>query len=219
LTKETDYVKIQTNEQKNIHSDTKAWYAAGVKRQEQSRFERGDLIMGITIVFYTLTGNNKVLADAIAKQLSAEMVQITEKKPRKTSKIMFDTIFHRSPKVNPSPSELQKRGTLLFVSPVWIGKAASPLRPYLKYLKTHPQTYAFASISGGALNTNPGLQEDLAKWSGAKPAAFTDLHIADLLPQSPKPTMKDTSAYHLGIAEAEKLAGIVAASVRNAKLV
>jgi hypothetical protein len=181
--------------------------------------ERGDLIMGITIVFYTLTGNNKALADAIAKELSAELVQVTEKKPRNSGKIMFDIIFHRSPKVNPSPSELQKGGTLLFVAPVWMGKAASPLRPYLKYLKTHPQPYAFASISGGALNTNPGLQEDLAKWAGAKPAAFTDLHIADLLPQSPKPTMKDTSAYRLKNTETKKLAGIVAASVRTAKLV
>jgi hypothetical protein len=172
--------------------------------------------MGITIVYYTLTGNNKVLADVLAKKLSAEMVRVTEKRSRKTGKIIFDAIFHRSPKVNPSPSGLQNKGNLLFIAPVWLGKVASPLRPYLKYLKEHPQPYAFASISGGALNTNPGLQKDLQKWAGAKPSAFIDLHIADLLPQSPKPTMKDTSAYHLESAEAEKLAEIVAASIKNA---
>lgn len=175
--------------------------------------------MGITIVYYSLTGNNKALADAVAKELSAVLVRVTEKKSRKTGKIMFDTIFNRSPKVYPSPNDLQDRGSLLFIAPVWMGKAASPLRPYLKNLKKHPQPYAFASISGGALNPNPKLQEDLQKWAGAKPAAFADLHIADLLPKNPKPTLKDTSAYHLDNTEAEKLAGIVAASVKNGKLV
>jgi hypothetical protein len=176
-------------------------------------------MMGITIVYYTLTGNNKVLADALAKELSAEMIRVTEKKSRKTGKIIFDMIFNRSPKVYPSPSELLGRGNLLFIAPVWMGKAASPLRPYLKNLKKHPQPYAFASISGGALNPNPKLQDDLQKWAGAKPDLCTDLHIADLLPKNPKPTMKDTSAYRLENEQAEKLAGIVAASVRNAKLV
>lgn len=174
--------------------------------------------MGITIVYYTLTGNNKALAEALAKELSADLVRVTEKKTRKTGKIILDMIFNRCPKAYPSPSELQGRGNLLFIAPVWMGKVASPLRPYLKNLKKHPQPYAFACISGGALNPNPKLQEDLEKWAGAKPAAFADLHIADLLPQNPKPTMKDTSAYRLENAQAEKLAGIVAASVRNAKL-
>ncbi|HWT76427.1 MAG TPA: hypothetical protein VN258_17145 [Mobilitalea sp.] len=172
--------------------------------------------IGIGVVSYSLTGNNGKLADAVAEALPAEHVTILETKPRKTGTIMLDMILNRTPQVQPLPSELEQYERILFVAPVWMGMAASPLRPYLKYLKEHPKPYAFASISGGAMNTNPKLAEDLVKRAGTKPTAFIDLHIADLLPTEPKPTMKDTSNYRLKDAEISKLTGIIAASVKNA---
>lgn len=96
------------------------------------------------------------------------------------------------------------------------GQAASPLRAYLNYLSGNPRPFAFATICGGALNANPGLEEDLEKRAGAKPAVVVDLHIADLLPPEPKPTMKDTSAYRLSGAEVSKLAGVIADSAKSA---
>lgn len=171
--------------------------------------------MNIAVVSYSLTGNNGALAAAVAKELSAVHIKISEEKPRKMSTIILDMLFNRTPRVRPLPSELEKYEGILFIAPVWMGKAASPLRAYFKHLKAHPQPYAFASISGGALNTNPKLAEDLEKRAGAKPMAFVDLHIADLLPPEPKPMMKDTSAYRLSDAETLKLAGIIAASVET----
>ncbi|MCR4434640.1 MAG: hypothetical protein QHH06_00040 [Clostridiales bacterium] len=172
--------------------------------------------MSIAVVSYSLTSNNGALAAAVAKALSAEHVKILEEKPRKTGAIILDMILNRTRRVQPLASELEKYERILFIAPVWMGKVASPLRAYLKHLKAHPQPYAFASISGGALNTNPELADDLEKRAGAKPIAFVDLHIADLLPPEPKPTMKDTSAYRLSDAELSKLAGVIAASVKNA---
>jgi hypothetical protein len=172
--------------------------------------------MSIAIVSYSFTGNNGALAAAVAKALSAEHIKISEGKPRKTIAIILDMILNRTPRVQPYPSELEKYERILFIAPVWMGKVASPIRAYLKHLKTRPQLYAFASISGGALNTNPKLGDDLEKRAGAKPIACIDLHIADLLPPEPKPTMKDTSAYRLNEADISKLAGIIVASVKNA---
>jgi len=172
--------------------------------------------MSIAVVSYSLTGNNGALAVAVATELSAVLIKISEEKPRKTGAIILDMILNRTPRVQPFPSELEKYERILFIGPVWMGKVASPLRAYLKHLKTRPQPFAFASISGGALNTNPELADDLEKRAGAKPMAFVDLHIADLLPPEPKPTMKDTSAYRLNDADISKLAGIIAASVKNA---
>jgi len=65
------------------------------------------------------------------------------------------------------------------------------------------------------MNTNPKLADDLAKRAGAKPVAFVDLHIADLLPPEPKPTRKDSSAYRLNDAEISRLVEIIADFVRN----
>ncbi len=172
--------------------------------------------MRVAVISYSLTGNNSALASAVAKVLSAEHIEISEKKPRKMGAIMLDMIFNRTPPVQPFPIELEKYERILFIAPVWMGKVASPLRAYLQHLKAHPQPYAFASISGGALNTNPDLAGDLEKRTGAKPITFIDLHIVDLLPSEPKPAMKDTSAYRLSESEISKLTGVIAASVKNA---
>lgn len=165
---------------------------------------------------YSLTGNNGTLAAAVAKALSAEHIEILEEKPRKMGAIILDMILNRTPRVQPLPAVLEQYERILFIAPVWMGKVASPLRAYLKHLKVHPQPYAFASISGGALNTNPKLADDLEKRARTKPVVFIDLHITDLLPTEPKPTMKDTSAYRLNDAEISKLARVIAASVKNA---
>lgn len=171
--------------------------------------------MNIAVVSYSHTGNNGALAAAVAKELSAVHIKISEEKPRKMSTILLDMLFNRMPKVKPFPSELGKYEGILFIAPVWMGKASAPLRAYFKHLKTHPQPYAFASISGGALNPNPKLAEDIESRVGARPRALVDLHIADLMPQEPKPKMKDTSAYRLNDAEVLKLAGVIAASVKT----
>lgn len=172
--------------------------------------------MNIAVVYYSLTGNNGALAVAVAKELSAVPVKVSEKKHRKTGTIIWDMILNRTPRVQPLPHELDKYDKVLFVAPVWMGKTASPLRDYLKHLKKHPQPYGFASISGGALNLNPGLANDLEKRTGAKPMAFIDLHITDFLPPEPRPTMKATSAYRLSGTEISEIAERIAASVKNA---
>ena len=165
--------------------------------------------MKTVVVSYSLTGNNEALADAAAKALPADHIKITEAKNRKAGDILLDMIFGRTPSVQPAPAVLDSYEQILFLAPVWMGKAASPLRAYLKYLKKHPKKYAFASISGGALNDNPKLADDLIKRVGTKPAVLVDQHIADLLPAAPKPTTKDTSAYRLNDIDKTKLSGIL----------
>lgn len=171
--------------------------------------------MKIAVVSYSLTGNNDALGASVAKELSAEHIKITETKQRTTVSIVLDMIFNRTPRVQPMPAALAKYERILFVGPVWMGRSASPFRAYFRYLKAHPKPYAFASISGGALNTNPKLADDLKKRAGTAPAAFVDLHIADLLPPDPKPTTKDTSAYRLNGDDITNLTGIVVHAVRD----
>jgi hypothetical protein len=158
--------------------------------------------MKTIIVSYSLTGNNDALAAAAAQALAADHIRITGPKQRKTGVILLDRMFGRTPRTQPSPEVLSGYERILFVAPVWMGIAASPLRACLAYLKKHPKTYAFASISGGALGVNTKLLE---KRTGLKPAAVIDQHIAALLPQEAKPTTKDTSGYRINAAETARL--------------
>ncbi|MCE3200122.1 flavodoxin family protein [Paenibacillus sonchi] len=153
--------------------------------------------MNIAVISYSFTGNNKSLAGSVAKELSAEHIQISEPKTRTMGSIALDMMFSRTPQVQPAPETMERYDLLLFFGPVWMGHVAAPLRAYLKYLKSHPQRYGFLSISGGADGSNPKLTGDLRKRAGADPAVLIDLHIADLLPNREKTVRKDTSAYRL----------------------
>jgi flavodoxin len=171
-------------------------------------------IMKILVLSYSLTGNNEALAAGVAGELAAEYIKITEPKRRTNGTIIADIIFKKTPKVQPAPEKLEGYDFVLFVGPVWIGQAATPLRAYLEYIKTNALKYAFVSISGGADGPNSKLADELKRRTGAEPAALIDLHIAGLL-DIEKPTRKDTMAYRVSEAETEKLASAAVKAMRE----
>jgi hypothetical protein len=153
--------------------------------------------MKAIVISYSLTGNNDILATSIAKELAAEHIKITESKQRTTGTIFFDLIFNRTPNIDFLPDKITEKELVILVGPIWMGHVATPLRKYFSYLKNRPNRYAYVSISGGAIDSNPKLGEELKKRIGKVPLALIDWHIADLLPSNPKPTTKETSSYHL----------------------
>ncbi|MNO53685.1 hypothetical protein D3C76_441370 [compost metagenome] len=165
--------------------------------------------MNIAIISYSFTGNNDALAGSVAKELSSEYIRISESKPRTWSSIAMDMIFSRIPLVQPSPNLFVKYDLILFFGPIWMGQVATPLRGYLKHLRTNPHKYGFISISGGADGPNTKVRGELRKRTGADPVVFIDLHIADLLSTNPKPTRKATSAYKLDSGDIEQLTSTI----------
>lgn len=165
--------------------------------------------MNIAIVSYSYTGNNGMLAECVARDLSAAHIKV-EVKPRVTTGTIFmGLVFGRTPKVRPAPEILGEYDLILLFGPVWMGQAAFPLRAYLRYLKANPKPYGFLSISGGADGINPKLSDELLERTGVRPVILLDQHIKDLLSSSPKPARKDTSAYKISEAEAKALSDIV----------
>jgi multimeric flavodoxin WrbA len=172
--------------------------------------------MKLTVISYSLTGNNKALAASIASELSAEHISVTEPKPRTNATIALDMLFNRTPKVSPIVNDVGDSDLVIFVGPVWMGQVAAPLRAYFKRLKTSLNRYAFVSISGGADGPNPKLAGELSKRVGKEPVAVIDHHIADLLPSDPKPTREDTSAYRLNENDVRSLTNEIVQTLRNA---
>ncbi len=172
--------------------------------------------MKMVVISYSFTGNNEALAERIAKEFKVEHIKIKEPKPRTNGAIAKDMLFNRTPQVQPTPERLENYDLILFLGPVWMGHVASPLRAYLKYLKTNPHRYAFISISGGADGPNLKLADELKKRVGKEPIALIDLHIADLLPSDPKPTRKDTSAYRLNDEDIRSLTNKIVKTLQEA---
>ena len=153
--------------------------------------------MKTTVISYSFTGNNDSLAKAIAAELEAEHIKVSEPKKRTMFKIALDILFNRTPSVSPKPEDVLNSDLIILIGPVWMGQVATPLRSYLKQLKSKTCKYAYVSISGGAEGGNINLKSDLNKRVGRSPAVLIDMHIADLLPKNPKPTKNDTMNYHL----------------------
>ncbi len=171
--------------------------------------------MKTAVVSYSMTGNNEALAGSVAKELEAEHISVTEAKKRTMGTIVADLLLGRTPRIQQAPESIDSYDRVLLLGPVWIGSAATPLRPFLKRLKKTRKSYAFATISGGADGHNLKLAAELKKRTGTEPFALLDLRIADLLPPEPKPTRDDTSKYKINKGDIIKLTGIIVEAVKK----
>lgn len=161
--------------------------------------------MNIAVISYSYTGNNDMLAEFVAKGLSAKHIKITAQRPVTMRTIIMDMLFARTPEVRPATDVITQYDLILFCTPVWMGHVASPIRAFLRYLKSNPQAYGFLSISGGADGENSALHKELLKRTGKKPVILLDQHIKTLISKGSKPTRNDTSEYKISEAEAKRL--------------
>lgn len=153
--------------------------------------------MKTTVISYSLTGNNEALAKMMASHLSADHISVAESGKRAMGKIVFDVLFNRVPATKVTLNGAEDSDLIIFTAPVWMGKAATPLRNLFSQLKETGPRYVYISVCGGADGPNPGLRDELTERMGTAPAAVIELHIADLLPSEPKPKRKDTMHYRL----------------------
>ncbi len=107
--------------------------------------------------------------------------------------------------MNFASEKIQDDDLVIFVSPVWVGSIATPLRACFRKLSERKGPYAFVSISGGSDGGNPKLGGELIKRMGKGPVALIDMHIADLLPRETTPQRKDTAAYRPTANDLKKL--------------
>jgi len=89
------------------------------------------------VIYYSLEGNTKLIAEALAAKLQADIVQLQLEKPvpqEQAKKYMWagkSVIFHQRPKLRNAKIDLKNYGNILLGTPVWAGGYASPLRTFL----------------------------------------------------------------------------------------
>jgi multimeric flavodoxin WrbA len=171
--------------------------------------------MKISVISYSLTGNNEALAKSLAGALSAEHVSITEPGRRTMGTIGFDMMFKRTPKVSVPAVRPEERDLVVFVGPVWMGQVASPFRACFKEFGPRLGKYAFVSVCGGADGPNPKLASELTERLGKEPAVLVEMHKADFLPSEPKPTRNDTMGYRISEAEVKALTQKAASELKK----
>ena len=153
--------------------------------------------MKTLVVDYSFTGNNRRLAKRIASLLSADRDSISVARSMKPGAIALDRLFGLSPKIGESTKLPSDYDLVVLVGPVWMGKVASPFRPYIKRHYGAFKKIAFVSISGGALGPNRGVDKEIAGRTGLRPAVVHEFYTNDLIPEEEKKKMSRTSTYQL----------------------
>lgn len=161
--------------------------------------------MKTLIISYSRNGNNQALAEKIASETSATHIMLQEDEPRKFSAIALDMALKRSPLLHHEAIEPTDWDYVIFISPVWMGQVASPLRACFRQFKNKINRYAFISLSGGAKGPNTRLQRELEKRLGRSPEALHNPLIIDLMPKDQEITPEQIDNYQLSSDDLEKL--------------
>ena len=147
--------------------------------------------MAELVVFYSLTGKSRQVADWLAAGLNAEIEEIVEERPRAFAfrgifRSGFDSLFRRRPPIKPMAHREEFYDRVILSCPVWSGRLAGPARTWLA--RYGPRV----RFLGLALLSDDGI---------ADPATIGEFE--GLSGRSPKPLLT-VSEYDFGDSTAER---------------
>lgn len=143
--------------------------------------------MKIAILYYSYTGNNRLLAETLARHIDSSIVEVVERKNRYPFRIALDLLFRSYPKID--PIVLAKHDHLLVVAPLWNRWIAHPMRSALRSVRAEIGTYSFVSLSGGQRRGQAEFVRDqLEGLTGHKPVNQWALYVERVAPESVRGT-------------------------------
>jgi len=105
------------------------------------------------VLYYSLTGKNKIIAEELKKQFSCDMGEI--KLASERSGIWgfivsgYENIFDKDAELQPFAMDLASYNPIIICSPIWMQKISSPARTFLKNpLLKGKEVYLFVSYAG-----------------------------------------------------------------------
>ena len=113
--------------------------------------------MKAVVVYFSLEGNTKYIAEKIARELDAEIIPLIPVKDYPTGNVSKyfwggkSTTFRETPKLEVYPFYSGNFDLVILGTPIWAGTFAPPLRTFLRENKlTGKKVALFASCSGGS---------------------------------------------------------------------
>ncbi|MBT1690738.1 hypothetical protein [Dawidia soli] len=160
------------------------------------------MIMKNAVVYYSFTHNNEKLARYLSEKLQCERLRIDTVKARNGFSVFLDILLGRRPAIRPLPKSLAAYDHVIFVSPIWAGRIAGPLRSLLHKDRALISRYSFASLCGGAPDQKEKVERELLALVGTKPEAHMELSVsvAIALHQQDK-TRHTASGYRIAAGE------------------
>ncbi len=140
--------------------------------------------MKILIVYYSLEGNTKYVAEKIAEQTGAEVLRLEPEKAYPAGKVTKylwggrSAVMGDAPKLKSYEAELSDYEMIVFGTPVWASTFAPPLRSFIKNhkeeLKQKKVAFFACSAGGSAEKCFENLKRELSAGE-----SVTSLHLTD----------------------------------------
>jgi hypothetical protein len=167
--------------------------------------------VAVSIVCYSHTGNNQVLADYLAERLQCGIARITERRPRTWLRTLRDLAFAWSPAIEPLRKPLSAYGHVILIGPVWASRLASPLRTFLSEHGEELGEYSFITLCGYARpEQKQRLTAELTRRVGHAPLAVCELPVAELLPRRQRNDVRAVTPYRIGEEDLAEYEGRIA---------
>jgi menaquinone-dependent protoporphyrinogen IX oxidase len=119
------------------------------------------------VVYYSLTGKTRLVAQVIAEALNARLVEIKETKPRKLglSVYLFGGLaatINRGSKINPIDVDLKHHETIFIGSPIWNSRPTPAVNSFIYQTNFEGRSVIlFFTMAGG--NSEKALADITAK--------------------------------------------------------
>mgnify|MGYP002622819972 CR=1 FL=1 len=127
--------------------------------------------MRYLVVYYSLSGTTRKVAELAAKALGAELFEVRtpwyRRSPMGYLHAGFDSAFGRLPEIEAGDVGEGYDCVLVF-SPVWMGHASTPMRAFLQRQRGKLRNVAFVLVCGGSARQK--AYDELAKNAGVTPA-------------------------------------------------
>ena len=157
--------------------------------------------MKYVVIYYSFTGNNRLLALELQRRLGGDCVEVFEARPRSRVTILLDVLFDRKPGISWTPCDLGSYDKALLVAPVWAGHIAAPLAAFIARHKSTLPPFAFLSLCSGVPGQPARIHDELRELTGRAPDFVDQLDVNTLLPAEHRNKARYTSKFRAGAAD------------------
>jgi hypothetical protein len=159
--------------------------------------------MRLLIVYYSLSGNNRVLAEHLGQRLGAKVVAVREKKKKRTGFMTFlDLMLKRKQEIQPLDVSPTDYDHVLLIAPLWDMSIAYPMATAIRQQRDSLVKFSFVSLCG---YVRPGQSDHVVKeletLTGNAPQRVWELHVGDLVPPKDRRKVWIVSRYKVKPAE------------------
>ncbi len=144
-----------------------------------------DRRMTIAVLYYSRTGNNRLLARLLAGRLGAELIEVRPRRKRYFWRMMSDMSRDRRPQLMPLDFEPERFGLVVVVAPVHDLNIAHPMKTALETYGGRFGRYAFVTFCGYVREGQAeALRSQAEALTGKSPMLVEEFFVGDLVPES-----------------------------------